>query len=401
MGNEGNTLDRWYHRGAVVVWPRGLGFAVRAEVSPSWALDTLSAQIGARDTEGAKEAARTLAPSWRETVTRVEGKALFSKALRVARDLDDPALAKMLLQPFRVEMVAPSHARIFGALLELYGESWASPLVEAWSESRLYYLPHGQERRAWVASLPAVCTALQGQGEPGASAARLFVGRAWKWLGGSVDSASKDPSPSRREKELSLLAAPFGALLQSASLVGAGDAHREAVSLLSRPARDMASFAAQVLRSAGKAPGPHWGGAGLGELVAHCADVFGVRLARPPRAEGDWSIEPPNGCKCELCKELGRFLVDSGRRVFDWPLAKERRAHVHAAIDAAELPVTHETKRQGRPYTLVLIKTNALFERERQARKRDEADLAWLVGLSPTTRLPASSRAAVRSSNGV
>jgi hypothetical protein len=31
MGNYGNTLDRWYHRAAVVVWPRALAFANRAE----------------------------------------------------------------------------------------------------------------------------------------------------------------------------------------------------------------------------------------------------------------------------------------------------------------------------------------------------------------------------------
>jgi hypothetical protein len=30
-----------------------------------------------------------------------------------------------------------------------------------------------------------------------------------------------------------------------------------------------------------------------------------------------------------------------------------------ARIDAAELPVTHVTRRQGRPYTLVLNKTGA------------------------------------------
>jgi hypothetical protein len=44
----------------------------------------------------------------------------------------------------------------------------------------------------------------------------------------------------------------------------------------------------------------------------------------------------------------------------------------------AELPVTHQTRRSGRPYTLVLTKTEVLFERERQSRRRDKDDLAWL-----------------------
>jgi hypothetical protein len=40
--------------------------------------------------------------------------------------------------------------------------------------------------------------------------------------------------------------------------------------------------------------------------------------------------------------------------------------------------VDHRTRRVGRPYTLVLIKTEALFEREAHQRRRDEKDLAWL-----------------------
>ncbi len=67
-----------------------------------------------------------------------------------------------------------------------------------------------------------------------------------------------------------------------------------------------------------------------------------------------------------------------GTHTFEWPLAQDRRAHVHRRIETAELPVTHETRRRGRPYTLVLAKTDELFERERQRRRRDEADLAWL-----------------------
>jgi hypothetical protein len=70
---------------------------------------------------------------------------------------------------------------------------------------------------------------------------------------------------------------------------------------------------------------------------------------------------------------------DKNRRSFEWPLAQQRRQHVHSRIDAAELPVAHVTRRQGGPYTLVLKKTEALFAREQEARTRDETDLQWLA----------------------
>ena len=88
---------------------------------------------------------------------------------------------------------------------------------------------------------------------------------------------------------------------------------------------------------------------------------------------------PAGGCTCELCHTLRAFLEDKTRRSFEWPLAKQRRQHVHSRIDAAELPVTHKTMRHGSPYTLVLNKTDALFTREQEARIRDETDLEWLA----------------------
>jgi hypothetical protein len=72
------------------------------------------------------------------------------------------------------------------------------------------------------------------------------------------------------------------------------------------------------------------------------------------------------------------LLENKSRRTLEWPLAQQGRRHVHSRIDAAELPVTHQTRRQGRPYTLVLNKTEALFAREQEARSTDETDLEWL-----------------------
>jgi hypothetical protein len=62
----------------------------------------------------------------------------------------------------------------------------------------------------------------------------------------------------------------------------------------------------------------------------------------------------------------------------EWPLAAEHRAHVHEIIERHELPVTHQTRRTGSPYTLVSSKTKALFTREASERKVRASDLAWL-----------------------
>jgi hypothetical protein len=37
----------------------------------------------------------------------------------------------------------------------------------------------------------------------------------------------------------------------------------------------------------------------------------------------------PEGCRCELCATLGAFLADPGETRLEWPLAKDKRMHVH------------------------------------------------------------------------
>jgi hypothetical protein len=134
-----------------------------------------------------------------------------------------------------------------------------------------------------------------------------------------------------------------------------------------------------TLRAAERPREGKHGDVGFGDLVTDCAARLRARLARPQRAPGDWSIElPAGGCACELCDTLRAFLSDKNRRTFEWPLAKERRQHIHSRIDTAELAVSHLTRRQGRPYTLVLTKTDTLFAQEQTARIRDESDLAWI-----------------------
>jgi hypothetical protein len=118
--------------------------------------------------------------------------------------------------------------------------------------------------------------------------------------------------------------------------------------------------------------------AGFDEIARNCARRLDAILARPRREDDDWSIVW-TGCRCDLCDTLGAFLGSRSRRTFEWPLAKDGRRHVHAQIDAAGLPVRHQTRRQGRPYTLVLTKTDELFTRARTALHTAETDLVWLT----------------------
>jgi 2OG-Fe(II) oxygenase superfamily len=383
MGNWGNTLDRWYHRAAVVVWPRDQAFANRAETSPAWALGELTAMASAGDVSGAQAAAATLAPFW-DRALRARTAELVGKALRAADAVADAGTAAMLLHPFRIENLTRADVGSFGKIVGKYGPQWTADLLRTWfgGDQPAWTYGGGAERPQWVADrLPGVCQKLHVRGGAGAVAAQRLLDLAWEWTSKDIGTGLASPSPSHRDTKLGDLGKPLASVLTAAAATGAAST-RDAVCRYIRKQEDaVTALEMSALRAAAQMSRDRTrGDAGVGDLAVDCAARLRARLARSQRAPGDWSIElPADGCTCDLCGTLRVFLEDQSRRTFDWPLAQQRRQHVHSRIDAAELPVTHVTRRRGSPYTLVLNKTEALFAREREARIRDETDLEWLA----------------------
>lgn len=105
MGNYGNTVDRWYRRAAVVLWPREHGFRTRAEANPSWALHTIFTSIADGDIERARDEALALTQVWRP------GDDALATALRVAHGVDDATIATAILEPFSLTLLTAGRRR--------------------------------------------------------------------------------------------------------------------------------------------------------------------------------------------------------------------------------------------------------------------------------------------------
>lgn len=391
-GNYGNTMDRWYHRAAVVLWPRKHDFEVRSRARPQWALTHLAGRIRVGKADEARGLAATLSPFWDQVASgrmRWDGsspsaarqRALFTRALRVADGIDDQALASMLVGPFAVEQMTPKDAQGLAALSARYGEDWLRGALEVWfGLGQTRWMPRSaKDRLTWVASLPVVCAALTDIDDAGARVAGILARLAWSDLAERMRSALHTASPSTRDEALADLASPIAAVLAGAAGSGADDVVKAAVATLRQAGDELLHGLVQVCQEAAGLTLPPTAQEGLQELKHHCFERLGARLARPSRDPDDWSIRPPTGCDCDLCQKLSTFLADARTRDLEWPIAKRKRQHVHQRIERHELPVTHRTRRKGSPYTLVLHKTAALFALDEKRRRRDEEDLARVV----------------------
>jgi hypothetical protein len=247
------------------------------------------------------------------------------------------------------------------------------------SEAVLSALPvaAGEVHRKWLAMLPRICEELSAAGEDGWALARWLAVRQWEWIVSELREADNAPSPSEAEAKLSALVPPLLAVLRSAANIGAFDVQESIVQQLAaaNTERRMSYFIA-LMRAIEKRDADIRDA--LHPLQELCISWLSTRLSEPPREPGDWSIHADLGCRCERCRKLEAFLIARERIVFEWPLAKERRAHIHHIIDGHELPLGHQTRRSGRPYTLVLTKREALFALDAARRKRWMEDLEWL-----------------------
>jgi hypothetical protein len=290
----------------------------------------------------------------------------------------------MLLHPFRIEDLTDAAVNSFAKLAASFGQEWTAKALRTWFGGDQPALAYGggQDRPRWVADfLPGVCTGLHATGRPGTVAAQRLLDLAWEWIGKDIRGGLALSPPSYRDKSLDKLGKPLASVLTAAAEIGAASTRDNAFSYIRQQGDAVTVLAMSALRAAAELPGDGTrDDACFGDLAADCAGRLATRLARPQRAPGDWSIElPAGGCTCDLCATLRTFLQNTSRRTLEWPLAKQLRQHIHARIDAAELPVSHETRRQGRPYTLVLNKIDALFAGEKAARAKDQADLEWLT----------------------
>jgi hypothetical protein len=374
-GNAGNTVDRWYHRAAVLLWPRTRTFAIRAKASPVWGIREIAKALARGRADDARQRVGELLPFWNRVVPHEQAPGLAGQVLLVADAVDDAALASALVDPIKLEQVTPKLASRSVDLLARYGLAWCRQVFERWAARDERY-GDPKSRSIWLVTLPALAAALcTRSGDEGVELVRGITHAQWRWLDARLDGWIKPPLSRHSIKSIENAGRPILGLLAAAAVAVDHDLQSMIVERLTTERGYPVVGALAVLRA-----GSLHGAAilGLDPLREHWTRALTALVATPPRAPGDWSITTKLGCKCELCARLGQFLRAANQQQLEWPLAEARRAHVHGTITSYELPVTHATRRIGSPYTLVLTKTRALFTRDAAERATWARDLAWL-----------------------
>ncbi|MEX1366832.1 MAG: 2OG-Fe(II) oxygenase [Nannocystaceae bacterium] len=382
MGNYGDTLDRWYHRAAVVLWPRSHAFRMLVKTAPAQAVQQL---VDAFDDDGvaddlARQRLEHLLELWPRHSHGLRDTALSPVVLRLALAIDDPSSAAALLAPLAPRKVSLRSTRPLLALTEHYGAAWMRQVLMSWHEpssSRRYGEP------AWAVYAPQWLARLTSDDpRAGLELARFIVNQQWAELHRRLAAATASRSRSRYEpRDGNHLVDYARTTLQACTIVDARKPFRAAVDRLTADDSvlsplELATVANDLAMTLDDEAKQRWA---LAPLLTRSREALESGLADLQRKDGDYTIHVPQTCTCHDCPTLYEYLRSS-KITLEWPLAKERRRHIHGEIGRMGLPVTHVTRRQGSPHILVLTKTKQLFVREAALRRRYEQSLAQVEG---------------------
>ena len=385
-GNAGMTLERWYHRAAVVIWPRAKHFHVLCGAGTDAAVGGLELLVKRlrRATKKEREAQRqeclsfaaAIIDSWRRGRDRPSlektdvDRNVFPASLCELNDLD---LVRRFLSQVMPGDGAVQLDKSFAKLCKQHG--WASFETELTSvlEST------SAETIARNAELLRILCALRDKNVDRIGLCARLSERVVK----AVEAFDNNPGERNWRVREDGRAALLGSLVTAMLAVGAekplGRLIDHAFSCGKYDLTDAhltAIFALEKRLTQSAAPSR-----AVSNWLNSCRRELESRTAKAPQKPTNYRRANKLSCNCSDCRELAAFLADPNQRQARFPLAKQRRQHLHQIIDSHRCDCTHVTERRGSPYTLVCTKTTASYEGACKIHDRDLQNLARVVAI--------------------
>ncbi len=367
MGNYGNTLEYWYHRAAIVLWPREQHLAILFKLDANAALQDLLRLVRAQP--GRHERLETLRPLLPCLLDSIRHFRKFKPLLELAQSVQADDIALTILGPLGWSALTPVTAKTFSSLCGQYGPSWTQKLLQLWSDKKtiqLYRADHnpGMNLKLVAAVVGKLVSPAANNQELAQTVVRWHLDAEMarhQQLNRTLEGQALRAGAAERAQEIFYL-------LDACRVIGDRQLHHHLLQQLkSLPTFYLPINLIGVLGKAYERLGEEaffdWQYAEFATWLSVYIEDY---LQKNVREADNWRIAERSLCNCADCRDLNVFLASSIQKNMVWPLAKARRQHIHYKIDLLGVPVTHETRRDGSPHKLILTKTAELFQRHQQ-----------------------------------
>jgi hypothetical protein len=361
MGNWGNTLDRWYHRAAIVLWPKDADIVNTFLCNKTEAILDIQ-QILKDDFNLGLQAVKKILPYWPKRMDHILNS---SFVLEFSRSVKDQESVSIIIKSLGIKTLEIKNLPILFELTSSFGADWMISIFKDWQNNKSWGDPS-----EILTELPNLVEAI----EP----------RFKKWshiiLTDQLSFIIKDDLREMQNYSKKLIKQKIPRRVQNAKILLRAIRIGNELAMHDQFIRHLLTHSELYSEVALVDLIISFQDSNYKSILSELSYKLEILIAEP-RIEGDWSIREKTPHNCDDCRELKSFLESSSRYQFMWPMAEARRRHIHNVIESMDIPVTHETLRKGSPYKLVLTKTKELFTNENSQRESIKACLAKMKGV--------------------
>jgi hypothetical protein len=391
-GNEGMTLDRWYRRAAIFVWPVRRRWDVYCDAGNQSAIAMLTPLVQRWRRAGKKAAAALRQDALDFAATIIERWAVaFHPHWRYGREeapaadllpllleLDAPELVKSYLSNVLARDAGVDPGKSLAKACAKYG--WATFRREL---EAVFAGTTAQTLDRNVGLLEHLAAAKPKQPDDWLALSRALAETTFAALA-AIDDQKRDPTDywPRHEERAGVLAGLARSLLLTdqgellSRLVAHALARSEKYPLTSAHVAALTDLGPWLGKHV-KEPVPP-----LSDWLAACCGQLEALTAEMPQPPPDLRREATIACKCEDCAELRRFLADPQEREHRFRMREDRRQHLEHGIRQHGCDVDTRTERGGSPHTLVCTKNTASYEARLKKYHEDREHLAALRAIA-------------------
>ena len=314
-GNEGVSVERAYHRAALVLWPRSKALEIVARSDIAGAVAWLADELDRLPDTGSGRPPQLLSrliDIW-PTGPYDEDAQARALALRLLHSTGDENRAARYLRNVVLKRYDGSENEPLALVVDMVGPSAARPFLTELAAAHL--------RRRPTATLALVRCLDETRGESSRGAWNRVLQAAVRTILRTLPAAlppgprrlSFDPRIQAPERygveavdDLFTLAWRRGSPAEAVAAAEAVAGRPEVVT----PDRTLPAVLARLHGEEGAASTR-----AFALLWRHAADFLLARSARPPEEPRDWTIDGDTGCRCEHCRRLRDFCRDPGARI--------------------------------------------------------------------------------------
>ena len=355
MGNYGNTLDRWYHRAAIVLWRKEDYYPILFEMDQDCFIkEIFSLMASGTQLSTLQNMLHQTATYWSRFARKHQTDDDITNVMQLALYVNNSDISQRLLTSYELSIFNVKTITSWIELVNAYGSKWCLDVLEFMVKEKF------RTGNTVISGCYEIILALFNKLDD-----RTII----DWLlNHQLMALQKEHNQYLNNRKYNLSNAPKrNAEIIDFMMATIGAGHKEIhLTMLTFLMNNKAIYQPLLLLELfekcvhllKKSELPVWGyPAFFDYLREDITREYQLGL----RNKDDWSIHDVSGHSCAECKILNQFLVQVNEKEKIWPLSENSRSHIESQISSLDIPVNSRTEKTGRPYKLILTKNDKLY----------------------------------------